>query len=132
MEDVLGEFMERFRIRGWKSPDIGGPVGVKDGEDVWQLFMVKEGIEADAWDATAKDVELNVKIECTDAEARECGVEGLAWQFACAVAGRAAHESLEWSSLNGQRVVNPHNREQMESVANEIAANLKRENPRCD
>jgi len=107
----FADLQRRFSARRWAGPILLDPeeakrrYGATDG--CWQLILQKaEENSRDDPDIFGGGFQAAINI--TTEQFLHWPVELIARRLALSVAGRAAHEALEWVRLDGELVLNPH------------------------
>jgi len=96
----------RFAVRGWGGPYYTQPDAPRsDGQ--WEICMGKRD-EPSSRSNSRQTVSVFARKRYTIEEAANVSVDTMAYDLAIAVAGRAAHEALEWCWLDGETFVDPH------------------------
>jgi len=123
---VIEELYDNFMARGWEGPYYVLP----DDSGVWEVCMLKSG-EPDSR-RPMRIVKVFARVHITADEAEVMKVEELAYKLTIAVAGRAAHEALEWCWLRGQTFIDPHNADVIAAAAKSIEYSLVNQLQRDD
>ena len=131
----LADLGQRFEIRGWVGPCLSAPdetvaeyayQGRPDlALPLWEVFMYRAG-DQDSRNPTGRKGVVRAAIRYDDAQIENVTVEELAYRLTAAVAGREAHEALEWASLDGHLPIDPHDGQQLAAAADLIADYVKK------
>jgi hypothetical protein len=116
----IKELLDSFTARGWEGPHYRLPKDSGHGD--WEISMVKRG-EPHSW-KPQRVVDVWARFRVTAKEATELTVDQLAYSLAIAIAGRTAHEALEWTSFRGKTCIDPHNKLAIEHAAKGIEIRL--------
>jgi hypothetical protein len=123
-----------FCIPGWDGPFYTPPEVTlafweahnRPNQDAWEVW-VQLSDDPDVDEPERDVLPTRASIGLSDKEAMKLDHSGIARRLAQNVAGRAAHETLERATLNGERVVPPHGpREVLQEAASDIASNIYR------
>jgi hypothetical protein len=134
-EIKLRDLGDRLLIRGWDGPCYFPPdervdqyaYRGKTTAPLWEVFMEKHERVPDSRDPTAKEAPVRAALWFSDEEAADLTVDDLAYLLALAVAGREAHEALEWTRFNKRLLIDPHRyNDQLKDAVDLIAEYLNK------
>ena len=117
---VIAELHESFTARGWEGPYYTPPN--LSGHGDWELSMGKR----DEPHSRNPMMITNVfaRHRYTVDQVKGITVDQLAYDLAIAVAGRSAHEALEWCCFQGKTVIDPHDRDVIGVAAESVRLRL--------
>jgi hypothetical protein len=115
VEVKMSELVRRFSAPQWRGPHLRTPaesaaLQAENNlpiEPHWQICLQQAAPDSRDPRITRGGIEAAVAFSSLD-DLLQSPVELIAKQLAMAIAGRAAHEALEWVRLDGQLVVDPH------------------------
>jgi hypothetical protein len=121
LDGKMRTFAAGFRVRGWEGPFYTRPPETvayyaRFGEQVapvWELWCEQRGVP-NSRNPTQVGEPIRAAIRFDDRDLRNSAPNTIARRLAIAVAGRAAHECLEWTTFGRDLVVDPHGPEVME------------------
>lgn len=110
----LVDFCHRFSHPYWNGPFFSDPAEtVAIGQAVnhefppaWDVWMEKPGVPDSLGGPQGAPLVAAYRMDAVAAAG--ISIEVLAFQVAAAIAGREAHEALEFARLDGQQAVDPH------------------------
>jgi len=117
---VVSELGESFTARGWDGLEYRDPT--ESGHGDWEVFVAKRG-EPCSRDPE-KTVDVFARFKITTEQAKTMTADEVAKGLATQVAGRSAHEALEWCWFRGSTWVDPHEQQQIEEAADIIRLGL--------
>lgn len=123
----IREFLDNFEARGWEGLDYRDPTNSGHGD--WEGFVVKKN-EPNSWNPE-ETVDVYARFRITREQAKTWKADRVAKGLAVQVAGRSAHEALEWSRFRGKTRIDPHNIEQIEEAAELIRMGLENGQSEC-
>jgi hypothetical protein len=132
IEAKLEDFCHRFRHGYWDGPFFHSPeaavaLGKRIGMPApaeWEVWLAKSGV-SDSLGRGLIGVPLRAAIHLPDDEVLGLSQAEIARRLAAAVAGHEAHEALEFSRFDDERVVNPHgSAAELEGVGQDVTTFL--------
>jgi hypothetical protein len=120
--DLVTELAQKLTVRGWDGPHYTPPDAPLSHGD-WEISMGKRD-EPNSRGNPWMIVNVWARKRYTIKEAKSVTVEKMARDLAIAVAGRAAHEALEWCWFEDETFVDPHNKDVIAGAASEIRDRL--------
>lgn len=115
LSDKLSSICKQTKARGWEGPKFTAPEDTLEHQQrfgtpirpKWELWMEKPGVP-NSYPPHEIGQPIRAAVYLTDTEVANLTGEVIAFRLAAAVAGREAHEALEWFWFERQRVADPH------------------------